>query len=97
MKCSSPLIWRMVERPEYLSLLVGSVDEKWLIGERVKGSERETPYGVMVDRHGGLGKELCLPNGINEFYENVVPGVTDVFSSGQKFLTDASDGFQPLP
>ena len=87
----------MDARPEHISLMVGSVDEKWLVGERVKGSERETPYGVKVDRHGGFGKELGLPSGINEWYENVIPGVTDCFSGGKMFLTDASDGFQPLP
>ncbi|KAF9892612.1 hypothetical protein FE257_001014 [Aspergillus nanangensis] len=85
-KCSSPLTWRSEEKPHSFDLFLGTIDEKWLVGERVEGTERNTPHGVTVERQGGLSRELCIPPADNCYYENTIPGVADMLPGGQKFL-----------
>ncbi|OQE24675.1 hypothetical protein PENSTE_c007G03260 [Penicillium steckii] len=61
-RCGSSLIWRSEDITDTLDLYLGTIDEKWLVGERVEGSERNTSYGIQFERIGGVGEELCTPS-----------------------------------
>lgn len=67
-QCGSSLIWRSDRESERQScdLLLGSIDERWLVGE-------ETESG----RTGGFGKILCKPSGAQHWRGNAIEGVTD--------------------
>lgn len=67
-------------------VMMGSLDEEYLIGKKVDGTEQETELGVKFDRTGGLYKELCVPTMGNLFWNNAVPGITDHDIGGTKFL-----------
>lgn len=69
---------------------VGTLDEKWVIGEEVEGSEKQTSKGREVERHGGFGKELCSPQ-LQYHYRNVIPGVTEG-GTGTKYLGTEREG-----
>src|ERR1700753_3474722 len=55
--CGSPLIWRSDDKTDLLDLYLGTIDEKWLVGEIVAGSETQTKHGVSVKQEGGYVKE----------------------------------------
>lgn len=88
MNCGTSLIWRSDDKKDTLDLYVGTIDERWLVGERVKDSEKTTKHGVMVERVGSLGKELCTPSEFQFYYENAIPGITDLVPGGKKFLVE---------
>lgn len=95
-RCGSSLIWRSEDITDTLDLYLGTIDEKWLVGERVEGSERNTSYGIQFERTGGVGEELCTPSQFQFYYENVIPGVTDVVQGGHKYLTEDIPGANEL-
>ncbi|KAB8070407.1 Mss4-like protein [Aspergillus leporis] len=90
-ECGSSLIFRSEETPKELHVFLGTIDEKWLIGEKVKGTEKLTERGVAFERDGGLGGILGTPSYVQIYYENAVPGVTDILGGGKKYLGDDSD------
>ncbi|KAL5360816.1 Mss4-like protein [Aspergillus floccosus] len=93
--CGSSLIWRSAGSDDF-DLFLGTIDEKWLIGERVDGTETSTPYGTAVGRQGGFINELCVPRGTNCYHENTLPGVADCLPGGQKFpVTYTDKGSRP--
>ncbi|KAH8821351.1 DUF636 domain protein [Xylogone sp. PMI_703] len=85
--CGSPLIWRSDDKA-HMDLYIGTIDEKWLIGEKVEGSEKQTEFGVVSERKGGIGKLLATPNQYQYWYENVIEGVTDNLDGGVKYLQE---------
>lgn len=91
-ECGSSLIWRSGDKVDTLDLFLGTIDERWLLGAKVEGSERKTAQGLVVERRGGLGKELCTPTQYQFYYENAIAGVTDLLEGGQKFLQENTDG-----
>ncbi|KEF63106.1 uncharacterized protein A1O9_01082 [Exophiala aquamarina CBS 119918] len=91
-ECGSSLIWRSDDKVDTLDLFLGTIDETWLLGAKVEGSERETAQGIVVERVGGLGKELCTPNQYQFYYANAISGVTDLLEGGQKFLQENTHG-----
>ncbi|KAJ5675988.1 hypothetical protein N7462_008885 [Penicillium macrosclerotiorum] len=95
-KCGSSLIWRSEDKKDTLDLYVGTIDERWLIGEKVKGSERKTKNGIVFERVGSVGKELCTPSEFQFYYENAIPGITDLVPGGQKFLAENEPGVEEL-
>ncbi|KAF4152393.1 hypothetical protein CNMCM6936_002974 [Aspergillus lentulus] len=90
-KCGSSLLWRNEERPEEIDLFLGTVDEEWLVGERVDSS-KSTGNPVGPTRKGGVGKTLGIPKDGQYYYENVITGVTDGLRGGKKYLTHPSQG-----
>jgi hypothetical protein len=84
-------LWRTEERPEEIDLFLGTVDERWLVGERVD-SGRSTGDTAGPTRKGGVGKALGTPMDGQYYYENVIPGVTDGLRGGKKYLTHPSEG-----
>lgn len=95
-QCGSPLIWRSDDKTDTLDLYLGTIDERWLVGERVEGSEKTTIHGIKVERRGGVGKELCTLSQFQLYYENAIPGVTDVVRGGHKYLTENIPGIEEL-
>lgn len=75
-------------------LMSGTLDEKWLVGEKVEGTDRKTAGGVECERRGALGREICTPKA-NMFWENAIPGLTDHHLGGKRFLQDTEgwEGF----
>lgn len=95
-RCASPLIWRSADKTETLDFFLGTIDERWLVGEIVPGTEKVTKHGTVFERKGGLGRELCTPNHMQHFQQNVIPGVTDLLKGGKRYLAETVDG-EPLP
>jgi len=89
--CGSPLIWRSEDKTDTLDLYLGTIDEKWLVGEKVEGSEEKTKFGVQTKRQGGYGKEFGTPSQFQFYYENAIEGVTDILKGGKKYLTENKD------
>lgn len=95
-QCGSPLLWRSIRETETVDFFIGTIDERWILGQIKPGTEMITEYGTLVDRTGGLGAELCTPNYRQYYQENVIPGVTDLLKGGERYLTDTFNG-EPLP
>jgi hypothetical protein len=54
-RCGSSLIWRNGEDKEAeFDLFLGTIDERWLVGEKVQGNEQN--QGGRQQRRGGVGK-----------------------------------------
>ena len=84
-KCGSTILWRCEKEPEEVGITTGTVDEKWLIGEKT-GSD-----GPHQAREGlDVGKALCQPVAGHLWFGNAVQGVTDQVTVGKKFL----EGFE---
>ncbi|KAJ5645772.1 hypothetical protein N7490_002144 [Penicillium lividum] len=94
--CGSSLIWRSEDKTDTLDLYLGTIDERWLVGEKVKGSEKKTKHGVVAEREGSVGKELCTPSEFQFYYENAITGITDLVPGGKKFLVENEVGIQEL-
>jgi hypothetical protein len=75
--CGSGLTWKIDYVPDMVVLFMGTIDEEFLIGKKVEGSEKETPLGVEFKRDGGLSKELASMNLGHLFWNNAIPGVSD--------------------
>ncbi|KAK5289088.1 hypothetical protein LTR16_003151, partial [Cryomyces antarcticus] len=88
--CGSALTFSWDSQPERFEVWLGSLDEKWVIGDKVAGTEKETTYGRVVEHRGGIIKEL-YGNADNIFFENAIVGMTDKLPS-KKFLTRPQDG-----
>lgn len=71
---------------DFVVIFLGTIDEEYLIGRKVDGTEKNTELGVKFQREGGLAKELCNPNMGNLFWNNSIPGVTDHVVGGTNFM-----------
>lgn len=91
-QCGSSLIWRSADKIDTLDVFLGVIDGRWLLGAKVEGSERRTAQGLVVERSGGLGKELCTPTQYQFYYENAIVGVTDLLGGGRKYLQENTNG-----
>lgn len=67
-------------------LFMGTVDEEFLMGKKVDGSEEHTEMGLKFERQGGLSEHLCNMKMGNLFWNNIIPGVTDHDVGGPKFM-----------
>ena len=93
--CGSTMTWRGDCFPDEIEVMTGSLDEKWLIGDRTArvASEEFAEKGrwkSMMDEEDKsgvtkLGKELCTPD--EEFwFRNAIIGVTDSNAAGKKMV-----------
>lgn len=95
--CGSSISWRHEETPQEIELFLGSVDEKWLIGdrtERVSSEElaKDGAWDELVKKEGYVGRDLCEPHG-NYFFRNAVRGITDTkIGSGTTWVEDTAKG-----
>jgi hypothetical protein len=92
LECGSSLLFRSEKTPGELDIFLGTIDEDWLIGEKIEESGKKTAHGVSFERKGGVGSILGTPSYVQLYYENAVPGVTNILGGGSKYLTDSSEG-----
>lgn len=85
--CGTSLIWRSDDDKRTFDLFLGTVDEKWLAGEK-KADDDESTTASMV-KYGGVGKTLGTPNGTQYWCENAIEGVTDLLQGGEKYARES--------
>lgn len=99
--CGSALTWRDENFAEKVEILVGTIDEVHLIGNRTarvksKSLAEKGEWEEMLKEeritHQGLAKELCVPSKGNFFFRNAVEGVTDMKIGGKRFVEDSALG-----
>ena len=74
-RCGSSILWRSEDQKDNFDLYLGTVDERWLVGE--KGHDGR--------RIGGFGIELATPNYKQFWCENEIPGSTDLLNGGVRY------------
>lgn len=85
--CGSGLTWKLAFVPDMIIVFLGTIDEEYLMGKKVVGSDEQTEMGPAFKREDGLCKELTSMNMGHIFWNNRIPGVTDQGSlPGPKFL-----------
>ena len=100
--CGSTVSWRHEENPKEIEILLGTVDERWLIGdrtERVQSEDLTKPgaWEEMLRDEGDVGKDLCYPAYGNSFFRNAVKGVTDRKLGGGKTFVENSERGLRIP
>jgi len=84
--CGSGLTWKLSFIPDMVIVFLGTIDEEFLMGNKIGDSEEQTEVGLTIKRDGGLCKELTSMNYGHIFWNNRIPGVTDQESlAGPKF------------
>ncbi|KAL9582889.1 MAG: hypothetical protein Q9212_003034 [Teloschistes hypoglaucus] len=89
--CGTAFTWRSAAEPG-VEILIGTVDEKWLIGDRTEkvSSQSLTKEGafeeVLNADEGALGRELCTPTGGQMYVRNAIKGATDTRLVGKRFV-----------
>jgi hypothetical protein len=89
------LSWRSNATPEELEITIGTIDEKWLIGDRSKLSSEG--FGISgawkavledEERTGvrRLAMDLCTPMAGQCWMRNAIGGITDGQDAGKKFV-----------
>ena len=76
---------------------MGSVDERWLIGDRTNtvSSEELAQAGrwhEVLEKENDLGRDIAAPRAGNFFWRNAVKGVTDQTVAGKKWVEDTQRG-----
>lgn len=72
--------------------MIGTIDEKWLIGDRTEkvSSQSLTEPGafekVLDAEEGALGREICTPQAGQMFVRNAIKGVTDAKLVGKRYV-----------
>ncbi|KAI4245365.1 MAG: hypothetical protein L6R42_010201, partial [Xanthoria sp. 1 TBL-2021] len=90
--CGCAFTWRSDATADEIEILIGTIDEKWLIGDRTKkvSSESLAEPGnfekVLNADEGALGREICTPTGGQMFVRNSIKGATDVRLAGKRFV-----------
>ncbi|KAL9020420.1 MAG: hypothetical protein Q9185_002295 [Variospora sp. 1 TL-2023] len=90
--CGAAFTWRSEEISDEMELFVGTIDEKWLIGDRTEkvSSESLTEPGVfekvLSADEGALGREICTPLAGHMFVRNAIKGATDARMAGKRFV-----------
>ena len=69
-RCGSTLTWRHTQRPDVTEIAPGSIDERWLIGDRGVA-------GNFISDKPGYGLLLGEPKGGVYWCENDMKGLTD--------------------
>ena len=82
--------------------MLGSVDEKWLIGDRtsrVSSGElaKHGAWDEVLRKEGDLGKDLCEPRHGSYFFRNAIKGVTDGRTGGGKTWVENTEKGLVMP
>lgn len=85
-RCGSSILWRSEDDKDEFDLFLGTVDERWLVGE--KGHDGR--------RIGGFGKELVTPNYKQLWCENEIPGCSDLLKGGVRYWNEDKHGEKPI-
>ena len=86
--CGSALFF--LDGSDETEIWIGSIDEEFLVGKKVPGSEKQTEKGVEVERAGGFGPILAKATKHN-WMENAILGITDEMD-GVKHLRTSREG-----
>ncbi|KAL8764318.1 MAG: hypothetical protein Q9184_000023 [Pyrenodesmia sp. 2 TL-2023] len=98
--CGTAFTWRTDETADEIEILIGTIDEKWLIGNRTEkvSSESLTEPGVfekvLSAEEGALGREICSPRAGHMFMRNAIKGATDARLVGTRFVEVSQKGMQ---
>ncbi|KAL8721263.1 MAG: hypothetical protein Q9225_002005 [Loekoesia sp. 1 TL-2023] len=90
--CGTAFSWRSEETPDELEILIGTIDEKWLIGDRTQqvSSQSLTNPGsfekVLNADEGALGRDICTPQAGQMYVRNAIKGATDMRLAGTRFV-----------
>ncbi|KAI4157143.1 MAG: hypothetical protein L6R39_000740 [Caloplaca ligustica] len=90
--CGTAFTWRSEETRDEIEILIGTIDEKWLIGDRTEkvSSQNFTEPGVfekVLDaEEGALGREICTPRAGQMYVRNAIKGATDARLVGKRFV-----------
>ena len=90
--CGTAFVWRADRAPDAIEFFIGTIDEKWLIGDRTNqvSSQSLTDPGVfekVLDAEEGvMGREICTPQAGQMYVRNAIKGVTDARIGGKMFV-----------
>ncbi|KAL8738392.1 MAG: hypothetical protein Q9181_000814 [Wetmoreana brouardii] len=90
--CGAALNWRSPEVTDVIEILIGTIDEKWLIGDRTDkvSSESLTEKGVFEKvlnaEEGAMGRDICTPLNGQMFVRNAIKGATDARLVGPRYV-----------
>ena len=90
--CGSGLLWASEEQSDILILFAGTIDEEYLCGVKVKGSEKKTEYGTEYKWEKAYGGEICKPNIGQQYWAHAIPGLSDHDHGGPRYLQTDQDG-----
>jgi len=98
--CGSTMSFRREDTAEEIEICTGTVDEKWLIGDRTQrvSSEdlaKDGKWEELCREEGGLGKAIAEPRAGCFFWRNAIAGVTDRRSvDAKRWVEDTARGLQ---
>ncbi|KAL8843524.1 MAG: hypothetical protein Q9170_000028 [Blastenia crenularia] len=90
--CGTAFVWRSEETDDEIELFIGTIDEKWLIGDRTEkvSSQSLTDKGtlekVLDADEGALGREICTPETGQMYIRNAIKGATDARLVGTRYV-----------
>ncbi|KAL8868150.1 MAG: hypothetical protein Q9174_005180, partial [Haloplaca sp. 1 TL-2023] len=81
--CGSALTWRSEGQADEVEIMLGTVDETYLIGDRTEKVTSQSLTNkanfekVLDSDEGALGREMCMPAAGQMYVRNAIKGVTD--------------------
>ena len=98
--CGSTMSFRHENSAQEIEICTGTVDEKWLIGnrtERVSSEDlaKEGKLEEVCKEEGGLGKAIAEPRAGYFFWRNAIAGVTDhTTANAKRWVEHTAKGLQ---
>ena len=98
--CGSALTWRSEEQADGVEILLGTVDETYLIGDRTEKVPSQSLTSkanfekVLDSDDGALGREMCLPTAGQMCVRNAIKGATDTRLVGKRFVEVTQTGLE---
>lgn len=90
--CGTAFSWRSDETADEIELFIGTIDEKWLIGNRAEQvssqslTDKNTFDRVLSEDDGALGRDICTPAAGQMYLRNAIKGATDMRLVGKRFV-----------
>lgn len=94
------MTYRQEDSTQEIEICTGTVDERWLIGDRTErvSSEylaKEGKWEEVCKEENGMGKAIAEPKAGYFFWRNAIVGVTDrTFGDGKRWVEDTARGLQ---
>ena len=77
-QCGTSLIWRSIEDTSTFDLFLGTLDEKWLVGEKEVGKVLAAPNGTQFWLENTIGGVTDILKGGKEYLKEGPDGLRDV-------------------
>ncbi|KAI4191505.1 MAG: hypothetical protein L6R41_000039 [Letrouitia leprolyta] len=90
--CGTAFSWRSENTAGEIELFIGTIDEKWLIGNRTEQvpsqslTDKNTFEKVLSEDNGALGRDICTPEAGQMYLRNAIKGATDMRLVGKRFV-----------